>query len=297
MDKNLQDKIKEGEKQHKKHLRLFEFAEGRIEAGKRSFAPFTDIGEVGLLRSVWNASKRIIFFFILLIITEKFGTSLLIYAGLNLFQLLAGLIVRNVNAKALDAMQSQWSEIQEDYYKHVALQWCIDPEDKMCHYDDGINVWSGGVNIPIDGNYGEVNVYNALKNDMMQVLNYREFQGYTDDYWLKNEIASVEFKEKYTVITAGDNRLNAVALVSPAFQVCLLDDPYISQYHSFHTRQDRMMMETPFGVADYELVSMYMHRSLQDCFASVDTYCETLRRTCDAVHAQVQALPVLQKAR
>lgn len=292
----LQKRIKEGEKEHRTHLFLYRWGEKIQRSGQLAW-PLLD-AEERPFRTVWSCAVRALLLVSLISIfseLDMWWLGLVIYGLCHLVLYIIGTIMIKVNQKVLDTlsaeMRSCWSDFfqQKAAEKGVTIQYPYD----ACIYEDGVEVNSAGmIDMPLARDFGQIRIFrNGDYRDYETCEKLKEQVACRSDFlWLKDQVASVEFKKKFRVGTPSANEINCMVYLSPSTVVSYIDNPVIEKIYNIAIEHGRLTARYENVVERPANVNVYSFRPFGWYFKDIEKYCDELKRECDQAHACVAPL-------
>ena len=292
----LQNKINEGEKKHRTHLFLFRWGE-KIKRSGQLIWPLLDAEEKPF-RTIWSCAVRVLLLICLISVFSDLGMwwmGAVIYGLLHLVLFLIGNAMVKYNQKILDVLSAEIRETWSDFFhqkaaeKSVTIQYPYD----ACLYEDGVEVNSAGmIDMPLARDFGQIRIFRTGDyRDYEACEKLKEqYAGRTDFLWLKDQVASVEFKKKFRVGTPMVNEINCMVYLSPSTVVRYIDNPLIEKVYNISIEHGRLTAKYDHVVERPANVNVYSFRPFGWYFKDIEKYCDELKRECDQAHACVAPL-------
>jgi len=296
---DLQNTIKQGESKHRTHLFLFRWGEKIQHSGELAW-PLLDKDEKPI-RTIWSCGVRLTFLGCLIMGFSQLNLwwlGLVIYAVFHLVLFLVGSLMVSQNKKILDKLDEEFDELWYAYLNKKAKENDITiayPCD-ACYYADNITVQNNGlVRMPTSQDFGTIRIFrNNEYRDGEARDSYKESYAGGQALWLKDQVASVEFKKKFQVATSYDNEERCVRYLSPSTVVGFIRNPEIDNFREITIENGALIALSDYGVERPDSVDMYKFRPIGWYFKDIDKYVVQLKKNCDEAHRGLMALKALR---
>ena len=281
MSNELKQKIKEGEKERKKYLRLIRLGE-MLKAFGRRFIGY-DQGE-------WKGMAIIVR---AIIIASLFGLGLdfipvlIIYAVLHIGIYVGGNVLSKTFVEKIRAFESEWMSIYNDYFfnRASADNIVIGVGEPFVDYGNGVKIDDRGmVHADAKESMGDIYLY-VLKNFRDENA-FSSLKAKPGDHTviLNKNIASVEFNDKYGAVTDTENEVQSVKYLSPSRVVKMIKTPELDNFFDIHMRGNSFRARTDNHVDRPEILNVYESKHLRKYFEEADKYCADLKAMADKIH-------------
>ena len=289
MDENLRMFISTNERDHKKFLTTYKTGK-KLDRFGSNLLIFIGPGyeEIGRLEK--TAHGFILLFCILFsdMATKGIKLGLFIYVILHLLIMMAGRYITNFSKVKLDAIQEEctkyYNEFRADMYrKSGIMQDSETGTDEICFENSGnLKVVSGMFTADFNSDMPEIYI-GCRKNKCDLPL---ESKSGKDLCSMKQNIASVEFTDKFEVLVEEGTELECMKYLTPSRQFEMLQAPIWNDIRQMTFYNGRVVgcMTNEFG-GYIPGINVYNYKSILKSFEDVENYCQNVARLAFSAHS------------
>ena len=283
MDNELKQQIQEGNKERKRYLRMIRIGTMMMNFGKRWMG--REDGE----------TRYSSLFARIALVVILFGTGLgivpivTIYIVLHLGIYFVGNQIFDVFTDKLRAFEGTWKDKYHRYFAEKAFDSNIkfDVDGNYVEYmEEGLLIDERGmVYATLKEPITDIYLYILKNNGDFKSFSDLKFNAKEDTVVMNDKIASVDFNQKFGVITDKEYELESMKYLSPSRQLKMVKTPALEKFYNIHIGDYSFRARTDNHVEMPGGINAYEKKNLMKYFEEAEQYCLDMKAMADKVHA------------
>lgn len=295
MDAELTAKVRKCENRHKVYLVTLIGSKIMESWGKRGLWPF--IGdEIRWLVSLLGHLPLLFLFYAIL---QNMIAAAAVYLGIHLIAFAAGLWLHKSFEKKLTDLGTESVQLHSAYFLERCGKHGIEGSIYGSIYggevpfEDGVVIGSGRLCAPMRKDYGAIRICRLDVCDDWDEYYTVKYDHNNPRQTMEQNIASLDFNNKFGVLTDKTNELNCMKYLSPALQLKMIKAKGIERFKKIEVNGNWFCAVTNITVETPSDIQIFRWKPLQWHFREVDRYCSEMRSMADTVYADFRKIDVL----